>query len=181
DAAFGQHGRGVGSDAVAAGAVDPRSHAETVLDRVAQPAKFRLFDLARQVAGEGIARAHFLIEGRIHPRMELDAYLGLAGGGRTAEDFGGLARLGDWPVDQIDRYDALALAEVLKPGELRHVSEAVPLAGQRLVPVEFLFGVDGEQESLPERRCESGDRCARRRIGYRSHPACTPFVSGGGW
>ncbi len=82
--------------------------------------------------------------------MQLNADFGAAGKHGFAQPFRCPRRSGDRIIDQKDRFDPEPFAELQEFPQRGNGVDAVAVAGQRRAPIEFLFGVDGDDELLPE-------------------------------
>ena len=142
-----QDRQAVWTDAIAARPIDQGSGAEILLDQIAQPPEFVPFERLGQVAGKAVKRGDFLLEGRVHPGMELYADLCASMCHSVAQGLCGLRTSHHRPVDQVDRHYAVVLTELLKPGERGNGFHRMPIAPQRSGPVELFLGVHGQQEA----------------------------------
>ena len=96
---------------------------------------------------------------------------------RLAQDFdrGGGCR--DGVIDEIDRSDAMPVAEMLELAQMRHMIETVAATAERRVPVELFLGIDRQQKTRTEARREARHGRRRRKIGDGSHRTRPAF----GW
>jgi hypothetical protein len=60
------------------------------------------------------------------------------------------------PVDQVDRRNPDAFAELLELGDAQDVVEPVVVTAERGCPVEFLLGIDRQQRTLAETGRKAG-------------------------
>ena len=166
-ARFAQDRGGVGADTVAAGAIDLRRYSQVRNDCVAQREELRTLERIRKVACEAVELAKILLEWRIDPGVEVNADLGRAGGECGAERRGRFGGRGYRVVDQEQRCHAELLAERLEAREGGDGLQPVAVAPNRRRPVEFLFGVDGNEKSRRRAGGEGGGQGQGRYLHQR--------------
>ena len=139
----------VRAEAVAPGLVGGRAHRERRLDRLHQPQDLLPLQRRRQVAGIrqrlGGTR-HEGRERRRHPGVELGADVAGAGRHVVAQDRDGGGIGGERVGDQVGRPHAVLREQLVQPALRADRGRAVVLGRERLVPGEFLLGVDDGAE-----------------------------------
>ena len=95
----------------------------------------------------GRVHAHLVglaaIERRVHPGVELDACLAAIAADLAAQQVNDVIILQHRVCQQIDRARAIGAEELVQVADIAHAGRGMGGGGDRPVPVEILFGIDG--------------------------------------
>ena len=120
--------------------------ADPFADDVMQRRQFGALDICGQIAGIAVVDVDFLDKGRRNPGMQLQPDFGDTPTGQIGKQLGRPTIIRNRIIDQIDRLDAVALAQQLKGLDRGNVAQAMLVARERARPVKFFFGIDCDQE-----------------------------------